>query len=172
MSARAMAPIMALALAGCATRSTALSPPRRAAIADSVRTMLAAWRDAFNARDFARASSFYSDSSDFRWFENGDLKFHSAAQLRDTMLAEAATFRSLNMSLGDADVTPLAPGVAAVTATFTEMVADTAGQTMGFAGAVTATVIDEATGWRFLTGHTSMLLPSLTRTARHSRRGT
>jgi len=149
-----------ITMTACGAASTKLTPAHRDAIVDSVQTMVSAWRDAFNARDFARAASFYATDSAFRWFENGDLKFASAAALRDTMLAEAPTFRSLSMSLQGVTITPVAPGVAEFSATFTETVVDTAGKTMGIAGAVSATAVHGGSGWRFLVGHSSTLLPS------------
>jgi ketosteroid isomerase-like protein len=131
----------------------------RAAMVDSVRTMLGQWRDAFNARDFARAASFYSSDSSFRWFENGEMKFRTARELRDTMLAEGPRMHAAEMTLVGPEITAIAPGVAEVTSSFTEKITDSTGQAFGLAGAMTMTVVHRDSGWRFLVGHLSVMPP-------------
>lgn len=145
--------------AACHAAPAALTAEHRGAIVDSVQAMLAAWRDAFNAMDFARAAAYYSNDPEFRWFENGELKFRSGKEIGDTMKAEAPGFRSLTMSMIEPQVTPLAPGVAAVTTSFAEKVTDTTGQTVGFAGAISMTVVHGDSGWKFLIGHASLVPP-------------
>jgi ketosteroid isomerase-like protein len=148
-----------LGTAACAPAAPSFTAARRAAIVDSVQTMLTSWRDAFNSKDFARAASFYSSDPGFRWFENGELKFHSARELGDTMNAEAPRFQSLAMSLIEPEITPVAPGVAEVTSNFAEKITDMTGQSFGLAGAMSMTVIHGDSGWKFLVGHLSVVAP-------------
>lgn len=143
----------------CQPRPLPLTATRRTAIVDSVQTMLTAWRDAFNARDFVRVAKFYSNDADFRWFENGELKFRSGREIGDSMNAEAPGFRSFAVSLIDPEITALAPGVAVVTTNFAEKVTDTTGQTVGFAGAISMTVVHGDSGWKFLVGDVSLVSP-------------
>jgi ketosteroid isomerase-like protein len=145
--------------AACAPAAPSFTAARRAAIVDSVQVMLTSWRDAFNARDFARAASFYSNDPGFRWFENGELKFRTARELGDTMKAEAPRFQSLAMSLIEPEITPVAPGVAEVTSDFAEKVTDMSGQSFGLAGAMSMTVVHGDSGWKFLVGHLSVAAP-------------
>jgi ketosteroid isomerase-like protein len=146
-------------IGGCRSPGTPLTLEHRRAIVDSVQTMLTEWRDAFNAKDFTRAATFYSNDPDFRWFENGELKFRSGKEIGDTMNAEAPGFRSLAVSLVEPQITPLAPGVAVITTNFAEKVTDTTGEMTGFAGAISMTVVHGDAGWRFLVGHVSLVLP-------------
>lgn len=147
-------------VAGCAPQPVALTAPHRAAIVDSVQVMLTAWRDAFNTRDFARAATFYSSDSAFRWFENGEMKFRTAKELGDTMKAEAPAFRALEMSLVEPEITPMAPGVAEVTSNFAERITDSTGETFGLAGAMSMTAVHGDSGWKFLVGHVSLMRPA------------
>jgi ketosteroid isomerase-like protein len=145
-------------LAACSS-SSSFTPAHRAVIVDSVQTMLGAWRDAFNAKDFAKAASYYSSDSGFRWIENGELKFRTAKQLADTMMAEAPAFQALDMSLIEPEITAIAPGVAEVTSSFTQRITDRAGQTFGLAGAMSMIVVHGDSGWKFLVGHVSVIRP-------------
>ncbi len=151
-----------LLLVGCSTlpsNSTVLAPAHRAAIVDSVASMVNAWRDAFNARDFARAASYYSSDTAFRWFENGELKFRTARELRDTMLAEAPRLRAMNVTLVGLEITAVAPGVAEVSTGFAEKVTDEKGDIAGYAGSITMTAVHGDSGWKFLVGHSSLVAP-------------
>jgi len=146
-------------MVACAPAPARLTPAHRAAIVDSVQVMLTAWRDAFNTMEFARAATFYSTDPEFRWFEEGELKYRSAREIADAMTAERPGFRSFALSLIEPQVTPLAPGVAVVTMNFAQKMTDTSGKLLGFAGAVSATVVHADSGWRFLVGHAALLVP-------------
>ena len=148
-----------LGTVACATSSPSLTAAHRAAIVDSVQVMLTSWRDAVNAKNMTRAAAFYSSDPDFRWFEDGELKYRSAKEIGDTMKAMAPAIRSFAISLIEPQITALAPGVAVVTTTFAQKLTDTTGQTIGFVGAVSMTVVHGDSGWKFLVGHTSSVAP-------------
>ncbi|MES2124874.1 MAG: nuclear transport factor 2 family protein [Gemmatimonadota bacterium] len=159
ISLRAAAAFLVAALAGCGAPPPAFTPEHRAALADSVTAALESYRAAFVARDFDRAVGFYSDDPQFRWYENGELRYGSTAALAGALRAIGATVRSLELSYFETTVTPLAPGVAAVSTRFVEKVADTANALHGFAGVFSATMVHADSGWRFLVGHTSIVVP-------------
>jgi hypothetical protein len=69
------------------------------------------------------------------------------------------SLRALAFTLDNPQVTPLAPGVALVTTVFTQKITDTLGTVTGFAGTLTLTVVRADSGWRFLAGHTSSVIP-------------
>ena len=161
-----------LVVPACAPPGPALTAAHRAAIVDSVQTILVAWRDAFNAREFARVATFYSNDPAFRWFENGELKFRSGRELGDTMQVEAPRFRALALTLMEPQVTALAPGVAVATTAFTEKITDSTGEVTGVAGAVSMTVVHGDSGWKFLVGHTSLVLPPVDTSSRRGPRRT
>jgi ketosteroid isomerase-like protein len=146
------------ALLGCRPASTQFTAGHRRAIEDSVQTMLTAWRDALSARDFPRAAGFYSTDPAFRWFEDGELKYRSRKEIGDAMIAMAPGFRAFSVTFIEPEITALAPGVAVVTTNFAQKMTDTSGQTAGFAGALSFTVVHADSGWKFLVGHTSAVL--------------
>lgn len=139
-----------------------MSADHRVALVDSVTAALGSYRAAFVARDFDRAVAFYADDPQFRWFENGELRYGSKAAVADALRAVGANLRSLELSYFETTVTPLAPGVAAVSTRFAEKVADTTGALHGYAGVFTATMVHADSGWRFLVGHTSIVVPEPT----------
>lgn len=153
-------------LMGCAAPTPRFTAEHRRSIVDSVQAMLTGWRDAVNAKDMAKAAAFYSSDPDFRWFEDGELKYRSGREIGDTMKAMAPGFRSLAVTLIAPEITALAPGVAVVTTDFTQKMTDTSGRTVGFAGAISMTVVHGDSGWQFLVGHTSSVLPPDTLAAR------
>lgn len=145
-------------LAACAPApASSFTAAHKAAVVDSVKAMLDAWHAAFAALDFDRVASFYSTDSAFRWIEDGQLRYRSNAAILKEMRAVKPTLKSLDFTLGDLQISPLAPGVAIVTSQFEQKMTDTAGKTFGFAGAMSFTVVHADSGWRFLVGHASII---------------
>lgn len=126
---------------------------------DSVTSMLTAWRQAVSARNADLVAEFYADDPGFRWIEDGTVRYTSRQQVAEAYRSLAPSLRSLEFTLDNPQVTPLAPGVALVTTLFTQKVTDSLGAVTGFAGALTLTVVHADTGWRFLAGHTSSVIP-------------
>jgi len=152
--------VVLVGLTACVTSSAPeFTAAHRAAIVDSVQAMLAEWRTALNAKDFAKAATFYSTDSAFRWYEDGAPTFHSARAIRDTMLAMRPGLRDFNLTLTDPEITALGPGAAIVTSEFTEKLTDTTGKVVGFAAALSVAVVHDSAGWRLLVGHNSSLRP-------------
>jgi ketosteroid isomerase-like protein len=163
--------LVSLCLA-CSPRPVpAFTPAHRAAIVDSVQTMLTAWRDALNRRDFASAARFYSTAPEFRWFQDGELKYRSGKEIGDSITAMAPAMRGFTISLIEPEITAIAPGVAVLTTNFAQQITDTSGTAGGFAGAITATIVHGDSGWKFLVGQTSSVIPPPSPPARVLRRG-
>lgn len=154
--------VCAALLAGCSAPApvpAGFTPAHAAAISDSVTAVLEEFRLAFSARDFDRVLQFYADDPRFRWIEDGEVRYTSKAQLAKALVAFGAPLRSLEISFFDPVITPLAPGVAAVTTRFAQKITDSSGATQGFAGAMSMSVIHAEQGWRFLVGQTSLVIP-------------
>ncbi len=152
------AALAALILGGCAPRSgAAFDVAHRAAIVDSVRTLLAGWTGAMNRRQSDSAAAWYSGDRDFRWIENGEIRYTSPAEVREAMAEVFPSLRGFALTLVDPTITPLAPGVAAVTASFTQTMTDTTGHVTGVAGAMSMTVVHGDSGWRILVGQAATL---------------
>jgi ketosteroid isomerase-like protein len=154
--------IGAAAVMACSSGTGSLTAGRRASMVDSVQAALAAWTGAINRRDFAAASRFYASDSSFRWIEDGQLRYRTPAEVRAAMQAMTPLYRDIALTLTDVRVTPLSAGVAAVTTEFTQKMTDTLGAVDGYAGAISMTMIDGPSGWRFLVGHTSSMVPAPT----------
>jgi ketosteroid isomerase-like protein len=153
-----VAGVLAMA-AACASPAKSFDAAARAAIVDSVGTMLTQWRDALNAMDFDRAVTFYSADSAFRWYEDGKLTFTSAKVVHDSMLSMKPSLRAFEATFSDTRITPLAPGAAAVTSEFIEKLTDKSGNIVAYAGAISLAVTRGPSGWQVLVGHNSSLPP-------------
>ncbi len=155
--------VVLLALAACTTAPSTTAPAfgaaERAATVDSVQAMLDAWRGAVGTMDVERIASFYATDSAFRWIEDGATRYLSAQQIGDAIRETKGSMQSMELTLVEPQITPLAPGVAVVSTGFTQKFTDTAGVTGGFAGVITMTVVRADSGWRFLVGHTSAIAP-------------
>jgi ketosteroid isomerase-like protein len=160
-----------LLTAACAAPTVKLTVEHRRAMIDSVQTALDSWRADVNGKRFGQAATFYSNDADFRWYEDGQLKYRSGREVGDSMRAMTGVLQTMSFTLIEPDITPLAPGVAAISTAFVQKLTDTAGQTMGYAGAITATMIDSDSGWKFLVGHTSAIPPPDSIAARKPGRG-
>jgi uncharacterized protein (TIGR02246 family) len=128
-------------------------------VVDSVIAMLTAWREAVGTRNVERVAGFYADDPEFRWIEDGMVRYTSRQQLLEAYRGQMPSLRAMEFTLDNPQVTPLAPGVALVTTVFTQKITDTLGTVTGFAGVLTMTVIHADSGWRFLAGHTSSVIP-------------
>jgi ketosteroid isomerase-like protein len=154
-------PALAL-LAACspAPAAPAFDAPHQAALVDSVEGMLEEWRGAVGAMDVDRIASFYAPDSTFRWIEDGATRYLSSEQLGAAIRGMQGSVSAMEFTLVEPLVTPLAPGIAAVTTGFTQKFTDSSGVTGGYAGAISMTVVRRGDAWRFLVGHTSALAPA------------
>jgi len=151
-------------LLAAACSAPAAAPPfdaaHQAALVDSVDAMLMAWRGAVGAMDVERIATFYAPDSTFRWIEDGATRYLSHAQIGEAIRGMQGSVSAMEFTLVEPMVTPLAPGIAAVTSGFTQKFTDSAGVTGGYAGAISMTVVHRGDAWRFLIGHTSALAPA------------
>lgn len=149
-------------LSACASDSAkpgAMTAEHSAAIRDSVTATLEQYRAAFAARNVDAVLRFYADDPRFRWVEDGELRYESKAAVATALRAFTPSLRSVELSYFDPVVTVLAPGVAVVATRFAQKITDSTGVTRGFAGAMSMTLVHADSGWRFLMGHTSSVVP-------------
>lgn len=163
--------IAALTLTACAPRPRgSFDGAHRAALSDSVRTMLNDWTAAIATRDADRVARFYSDSIDFRWIEDGQVRYASRGELVSAIRAFAAPLRALTVTLTEPEITPLRPGLATVVTAFAQKMTDSTGAVSGVAGAISGVVVHGDSGWAFLQGHGSLLPPPVPDSTRGARR--
>ena len=143
---------------GCGPDATPLTEAHAAAIRDSVSTAMEEFRDVSTAADWEAAGDFYSESPNFRFYENGALQYRSAADVRAALGAFPPGTR-IQTEYRDTDVVALAPGLALVRARFESTFTGPDGSAFGFGGAVTMIWTHETGGWRILSGHSSAPVP-------------
>lgn len=104
------------------------------------------------------AGDFYSDSPAFRFYENGELRYESADDVR-AALADLGLGAQLTTEYSDTDIEPLAPGLAQVRSRFESTLRGEDGSEISYGGAVTMLWVHERGGWRILSGHSSAPVP-------------
>ena len=157
--------LAAACLALCATSGcrpdgepAGLSEVHAAAIGDSVSSALDAFRELGSSPDPTAVAGFYSESSAFRFYESGALRYESAADVRAALESLGPGMRVTTV-YSDTDIEPLAPGVALVRSLFESTVEGEGGFAFTYGGAMTTVWVHEADGWRIVSGHTSAPVP-------------
>jgi ketosteroid isomerase-like protein len=143
-----------LALACAPVRRNEFTEAHAAAIRDSVRATLVAYAGRFNAADWDSLSRFYLDDPRFVWAEDGQITYHSVAEIRKAFGAFAGS-AWVRMEFPDPRIAALAPGTASVVTSFRQIMADSAGHPFTVAGVMMLAVLHEPGGWKFVSGHTS-----------------
>ena len=154
-------PSIALAgcLAACGAATPPLTPAHQAALADSVREVAAAMAADVSARGYRGFPPVMDSGPGYVWAYNGFLAFTSYDSMAAWARAENEPHGPETFAWDTVRVTPLAPGVAAVAATYVETQTDSAGAAKTEKGAFTAVAVHRADGWRFTDAHTSTLPP-------------
>jgi ketosteroid isomerase-like protein len=142
----------------CQSSSYRLTDSHAEAIQDSVADVLSQFRQYSAAAEWDSVGAFYSDSPAFRFFESGQLRYGSAAEVRSA-LDNLPAGTSLTTDYRDTEVQALAPGLALASTMFETTVFDSTGARVSFGGAVTMLWVHESGGWRMLNGHSSAPVP-------------
>lgn len=143
---------------GCQPQDAGLSEARAGAIRDSVAAAMEAFREVGSGSDPAAVGVFYSESPAFRFYENGALRYESAADVRAALEGLGPGMR-ITTEYSDTDIQALAPGLAQVRALFESTLRGEGGFKFTYGGAVTILWAREPGGWRILSGHSSAPVP-------------
>jgi ketosteroid isomerase-like protein len=147
--------ILAAGLAACRIVPVGLTDPHARAIEDSVRATFGDYVARFNARDVDSVARFYSSAPDFRWIEDGQLRYSSRAEVR-AALEGLQAFKDVRLSVDPPHVVALSAGAAALTVTFDQALVDSAGGGVGIVGAMSIAAARTPAGWKWRAGHTSL----------------
>lgn len=150
--------IVLLASVGCVRPGADLSAAHAAAIGDSARGLLAEFTRLAEAAQWDSLGALYSDRPDFRFLESGEVRYSSAAAIREALSSVPLGTR-IRTEHTEVTVQPLAPGVASVSARFDTQFVDSAGPAFGFSGAISLALRHEPAGWRIVSGHSSAPVP-------------
>ena len=143
---------------GCQSTRPSLTEAHAEAIRDSVAATLEEFRAIGIDSAWEDAGNFYSDSPSFRFYENGELRYESADDVR-AALADLGPGMRVTTEYSDTDIEPLAPGLAQVRSRFESTLSGEGGFEFSYGGAVTMLWIHEKGGWRILSGHSSAPVP-------------
>lgn len=131
------------------------SPEALASTTGEARAAIEAYVDAVNALDVDSAGTFYSDAGDFRWLEEGVIRYRSARESRESLAGLAQMAASATLTLSDLTVTALGPEAAVATCHFVQEIGMEGGAGFSFSGAMTIVLRKEDGRWLFVSGHTS-----------------
>lgn len=142
----------------CTSAPSELTADHAAAIRDSVGAALIEFARLSASARWDSLGMMYSDDPGFRFYENGGLQYESVDAVRE-VLSSLPAGTTISTEYRDADIRPLAPGLAVVGALFESTFADDAGSGFRFSGAVTMVWVHEPGGWKILSGHSSAPVP-------------
>lgn len=135
--------------------SEPLSATHRAAMIDSVDRRLAEFRAAVATMRSDSVIPFYSADADFRWIEDGVVRYTRRDEIAAAIAASAPFMHDVTLQYDGTLITPLAPGIASVTTGFAQKYTAPDGAAHAIVGSITAVMVHSARGWQFASGHTS-----------------
>jgi ketosteroid isomerase-like protein len=142
----------------CAQREPVLTDAHVAAMRDSVSAFLEDFRRFSAASQWDSLGALYSDRSDFRFLESGEVRYESAGAIRAAFRQVPPGVR-IETTNRNVTVQPIAPGLAVVSSLFDTEFKDSARTQFGYGGALTMVVQHEPAGWRIVSGHSSAPVP-------------
>ncbi len=158
-------PLLGIVLVACKPATTGeLSVERRAAIADSVRTVMTTIAKDVTAKDFTVWLPYLERSDRFIWTADGEIPFTSADSLERFIKDFSATLIHTELTWLDQRVSALGPGLALVTTPYREMYVGKKADTTRVAGVFVGVWASLPTGWKIVSGNTSHPQPA---TGRH-----
>ena len=130
--------------------------PAIAAAAEQARNAIVAYVAAVNAMDLDSAGSFYSDSPDFHWIEDGSVRYRSAQESRESLAGLMAMASAAELTVSELSVTALSADIAVASCQFVQTVnVAQGGPDFSFSGAMSIVLRRDNGRWLFLAGHTS-----------------
>ncbi|MDX2217464.1 MAG: nuclear transport factor 2 family protein [Burkholderiales bacterium] len=135
----------------------AATPTSNPSVVDVTR-FLDAWNAAVATRDKTAVRAAYSDSVNFRWFEDGALRYRSADEVA-TALDQFPPGTTIDTRLADIVVLPLDGRQVHVSASFRTRIGMPQ-VAFEFSGVFTAVLERKGASYAFLAGHTSSVRPA------------
>ncbi len=137
-----------------------------AVAAEQARDALVAYVGAVNAMDLDSAGAFYSDSPDFHWIEDGEIRYRSAQESRESLAELGAMASAMELTVSGLSVTALSDDIAVAACHFAQTVqVAERGPGFTFSGAMSIVLRREDGRWLFVAGHTSSARPRTDGTA-------
>ena len=140
--------------AASALNAQEMSPAPAASLRQGVRATLDAYREHAAAGRWDALIALYDDNPHFRWVESGVVVSRSVGRIHEH-LGELPAGTRIETTFQDAEIMPLAPGVAEVVTPFQTRVVDAKGGGYSFGGVMTLVLVQRGGGWKILSGHAS-----------------
>jgi len=152
-------PLLLLVVAACQPATTELTADQKAAIADTVNALDAAYWDAWRAVDVDKGLSYFHNSPDLWWGEEGHALL-GYAELEAYFRAAVSSVSRMNITISDSRTVVLAADAVGVLEQGVYTATDTAGTTTPeLAFLASATWVRRNGEWKILYGHESYPVP-------------
>jgi len=156
---RMILPLLLLVVAACQPANTELTADQKAAIADTVIALDAAYWDAWRAVDVDQGLSYFHDAPDVWWGEEGHA-LHGYAELEAYFRRSASGFSRMDITISDARTVVLAADAVGVLEQGVYTATDSAGTTTPeLSFLASATWVRRNGEWKILYGHESYPVP-------------
>ena len=142
----------------CSADRIDLTSSQIAEITDEVLNSSQQMRRYSSLGDWDSMKAFYSDSPNFRFYENGTLQYASAEDVR-TALSNLPSSTTIQTEYEDTEVRVLSSHLVIVGALYQSHYSDSSGVSFKWNGALSAIWTKEGEEWRILSGHSSAPLP-------------
>jgi hypothetical protein len=146
-------------VAACTPAAAPFTPAHRAAVEDSVREVTARLAAEISAHGYRAFVPVMDSAPGYAWAYNGFLPFTSFDSMAAWARSSPEPQEPGTFAWDSVRIEPLAPGVAAVAATYAEIAPDRTGTPGTEKGVFTAVAVHRADGWKFTNAHTSTLPP-------------
>lgn len=143
-----------LMLTACSTPPSGLSDVEKEGVTSEVQEAMGELRRYYAESRWDSVSTFYSDSPDFRVYENGELQYPSAEAVRTALEAFPAGTR-LETEFLETEIRPLSRHIALVGTRYETTMLDPSGSLFSWSGALTMVWIKESESWRIINSHSS-----------------
>ncbi len=146
-------------LAACQPAAAPFTTAQQAALADSVREVTARLAADISTHGYRAFTPVMDSAPGYLWAYNGALVFPSFDSMATWTRSSPEPKEPETFAWDSVRVLPLAPGLAAVAATYRETAPDRTGNPGTEIGVFTAVAVHRAEGWKFTDAHTSTLPP-------------
>lgn len=149
-----LAAVGAILTAACVPAAPRMTAAHAAAIRDSAQATLDAFQRYSAEGQWDSLAGLYADDANFRWLEQGVVRYRSPAQIRQAMGRVSPETR-IETSYLDTRVVALAPGAAAIATTFYTKFMENGVERAEFGGVLDLVLVHREGGWKILFGHSS-----------------
>ena len=150
----------ALILASCLTACASVSSADIEALSrEEVSRAFAQFRQSIAEANWDEAASFYADHSSFSWVEDGEERYRSANEVKQSLKRLEDSRASVTVSYDEPKIVMLDRNLARLFSIYTMSIGDPNDGGFSRSGAFTSLMAKVDGEWRFLMGHSSTARP-------------